>query len=152
MSEEKVWSIDSILTEWEKDCIIDKKNLDNSAIESSKLHAKYLRILIESKINKSKAADNVSVIRNIRTRYYNGKLTKPELDKYNWEQYQGIKPLKTELQDMLEADEYCIKYKKRLDYYEIMVTELEMILKQIQQRDWEIKTALDWKKFQSGAI
>lgn len=38
-------TIDELINEWEVDANIDSEHLDTSSATSSKLHAKYLRIL-----------------------------------------------------------------------------------------------------------
>ena len=38
------------------------------------------------------------------------------------------------------------------DYYDTMLVYIESILKQITNRTYQIKNAIDWRKFTSGAI
>jgi hypothetical protein len=39
---------------------------------------------------------------------------------------------------------------QKVEYLNTIVYFLEEVLKQIRQRDWQIRTAVDWKKFLVG--
>ena len=52
----------------------------------------------------------------------------------------------------MESDEDLIKAKQKVEYYKMCVDSCERILKQIQQRGWDIKNAIEWRKFVDGAI
>ena len=49
-------------------------------------------------------------------------------------------------------DEELIKAKQKTEYNKICMDSCERILKQIQSRGWDIKNAIEWRKFVDGAI
>ena len=62
------------------------------------------------------------------------------------------KILKQDLPIYLESDEELIKAKQKVEYNSMCMDSCERILKQIQQRGWDIKNAIEWRKFVDGAI
>jgi hypothetical protein len=80
--------------------------------------------------------------------YYGGK-SSPEVYRDNPFDH---KILKQDLPIYLESDEELIKLKQKVEYYSMCVDSCERILKQIQQRGWDIKNAIEWRKFVDGAV
>ena len=50
----------------------------------------------------------------------------------------------------LDADEHLSKIRLKLDYHDAMLNFLESILKQINNRTYQIKNAIEWQNFQRG--
>ena len=59
---------------------------------------------------------------------------------------------KTDVDKYLEADPELAKYKQKVDYIQTVVDFLDRTIKQISNRGFQIKNAIDWRKFTSGAI
>jgi hypothetical protein len=57
---------------------------------------------------------------------------------------------KEDLKLYLEADEKISKIKLKIDYYDTMLRYLEEILKQISNRTYQIKNAIEWRRFTAG--
>ena len=57
-----------------------------------------------------------------------------------------------ELKDFIESDEEWIKANQKVKYLETIVDFLDRTLRQISNRTFTIKNAIDWRKFTSGAI
>ena len=142
--------LDEIQTMWEQDCSIDEHHLGEEAIKSPKLHSKYIGILMGTKLKYSKLSHDLNTLKRLKFRYYRGEMGRDELAELEWSQYQGVKPLKNELEQLLDGDQDVISLKLKLEYLEAIMYLLESILNQIKSRDWEIKTAVDWKKFLAG--
>jgi hypothetical protein len=90
-------------------------------------------------------------LRQKKFRYYRGEMPKPELEEYGWLQGQGIKPLKNEMDEFLEGDADLNKINIKCEYITGMVESLEAILGQIKSRDWQIRNAIEFKKFVAGS-
>jgi len=58
--------------------------------------------------------------------------------------------LKQDISIYLDADEELNKAKNTVEYYKTMVAELDGILKSLNNRGFQIKNAIDWKKFCEG--
>lgn len=143
-------NIDEIQDEWEKDSYIDDNFLGETATKAPKLHAKYLKILIGVKLKHTKLSSDYNILRKNKFRYYRGELSREELTNLNWPQWQGVKPLKNEMDEFLSGDTDLNTFKVKLEYLETMIYLLESILGQIKARDWQLKTAVEWKKFLAG--
>jgi hypothetical protein len=76
---------------------------------------------------------------------------KGELEHEGWEQWQGNKPLKNEMEEFLEGDNELADAHLKIEYLSAIVSCLDSIMHQIKSRDWQIRNAIEWKKFISGA-
>ena len=142
--------LDDIQNEWEKDCEIDDNYLGENSIATPKLHAKYIKLLIGVKLKHSKLSADYNELRKNKFRYYRGELSREELNLLQWEQWQGVKPLKNEMDEFLQGDTELNTIKLKAEYLETMIYLLESILGQLKARDWQIKTAVEWKRFLAG--
>lgn len=142
--------IEEIDSAWAKDCKIDRNNLAEETIRSGVLHQKYLNLLMSVKNKLIKQTNDYLIMKDLRTRYYLGELTKEELENHGWSQYQGLKPLKSDMQNKLDVDSELLKIKLKIQYLENIQYQLESILQQIRNRDWAIKSHIEWLKFQAG--
>jgi hypothetical protein len=124
--------------------------LGETTTATPKLHAKYLKLLVNVKLKHTKLGSDYNILRKNKFRYYRGELSRDELTNLNWEQWQGVKPLKNEMDEFLQGDTELNTLKVKIDYLETMIYFLESVLGQIKARDWQIKTAVEWKKFLAG--
>ena len=91
-------------------------------------------------------------MRKLKTRYFRGELTREELTELGWEQYLNNRPLKNEIDEVLQTDDDIIRSTDRLEYYKTLMFQLEQILKSINSRTWDIKSSIDWAKFTNGGM
>jgi hypothetical protein len=144
-------TIETILEMWESDSSIDDNHLGEASTQTAKLHAKYIKFLIDAKLRKTKLDIDYNSLRKLKFRYYRGELSREELKEVGWEQWQFVKPLKAEMEEILSGDEDLNKIKTRQEYIDTMVYALESIMSQIKQRDWQIRNAVSWKQFLAGS-
>lgn len=135
---------------WKKDSIFDEDNLDKESLKTPNLHSRYMEILCGLKLKCSIIESKQKILRQQRFRYYRGELSREELVDLNWTPYQGVKPLKVEIDELLNGDKLIIESQQKLEYYKIMIEYCDSIIRQIKQRDFQIKNSIDWKKFISG--
>jgi hypothetical protein len=143
-------NITELENEWEQDCSIDEFKLDLEALKCSKLHSKYLRLLIDSKLKIVKLKQDYLDLRQNKFRWIQGKMTKQELETLGWEQYLYSKPLKSETDELLKGDAQLVSMEAKIEYIQTMVYMLEEIIKSIKGRNFEIRAAIDWKRFIAG--
>ena len=143
-------TLDDIQNEWDKDSYIDDNHLGETTTKTPKLHAKYVRILVNVKLKHTKLAADYNMLRKNKFRLYRGELSREELQNLGWDQWQGVKPLKNEMDEFLQGDNELNTLRVKIDYLETMIYLLESILGQIKARDWQIKTAVEWKRFLAG--
>jgi len=141
-----------IQTEWKNDSKINQLELGDEAVRTATLHAKYLTVLSNVKLQLRKAESDYNNMRRLKYRYYRGELTQSELDKLNLPQYMGNKPLKNEMEEFMSCDVDLNMLTDKIEYYKTVVFTLEQILRSINSRTWDIKSAIEWNKFTNGAF
>jgi hypothetical protein len=142
--------IEELQEMWDIDCQIDDNFLGEHSTTTAKLHAKYIKILVQVKLKHNKYKSDYNVLRKNKFRYYRGELSREELTSLGWAQWQGIKPLKNEMDEFLQGDTDLNNMQLRIDYLETMLYLLESIMGQLKARDWQIKSAITWKQFLAG--
>ena len=132
---------------WEKDSQIDKDNLHDESLKIPALHAKYHEMFNTILLLRKRAEQQRKNIRHARYEYYSGKAD-PEVYIEN--------PFPKKIRDKdtmtkyMDADEKLSESSLKIDYYDTMLSYIESILKQISNRTYQIKNAIEWHKFQAG--
>ena len=143
-------NIDELKEMWAEESVIVQTDLTRESLRSPHLHSKYLDILINAKMRAAAYRHDLARLHLLKSRYWKGELTKEELAEQGWPQYQYNKPLKSEVDGMLDADAECIKIKTKIEYLELMIFQLDSIMNAIKSRGWDIRNAIDFLKYQSG--
>lgn len=138
--------------EWVKDSSIDETNLGRESIRVPTLHAKYLTYLSKVKLQLRKAESDYYNTRRLKYRYYRGEMSREELAALEWEQFQGNKPLKNEMDEFLQCDSDLIELQDKVEYFKTVIYTLEQVLRSINSRTWDIKTAVEYMKFTQGLM
>ena len=148
-------SLENILKEWsEKDCIIDEMNLDTASIDTAKLHAKYLQLLSLTKLQLKRLDNELKVLLKDKWMYYEGRMTKEEMDdkKWDYDPFKGsAKPLKSNMDYYYEADKHVQELTSKIEYIKTTKETLEEIINNLKWRHSSIKNAIDWRRFTSGS-
>lgn len=143
-------TIEEIYKMWEKDCQIDNNFLADASIDTPKIHAKYVQLLVNAKLKLTKLNYEYNTLRKAKFRYYRGEMTREELKEFGWDQWTYNKPLKAEMEEFLTGDDDLAKLKIKIEYLEAMQYLLESIMKAISARDWQIRNSIEFKKFIAG--
>lgn len=141
-----------IQEQWENDSRIDETNLGRESIRVPTLHAKYLTYLSKVKLQLRKAESDYYNTRRKKYRYYRGEMSREELEQEGWQQFQGNKPLKNEMDEFLQCDENLILFQDKIEYFKTVLYTLEQIIRSINSRTWDIKSAIEWTKFTNGMM
>jgi len=135
---------------WTKDAKINELDLGKSSVQIAELHAKYLNILTNTKLQLRKCEADYLRLRRSKFKYYRGEMTREELEELGWNQFQGLKPLKNEVEDIVNCDEDVIRCIDKVEYMKAMLYQLEQIIRSLNGRGWEIKNSIEWLKFTQG--
>jgi hypothetical protein len=127
---------------WTKDAKINELDLGKSSIQIAELHAKYLNILTNTKLQRRKCEADYLRLRRSKFKFYRGEMTREELEELGWNQFQGLKPLKNEVEDIVNCDEDVIRCIDKVEYMKAMLYQLEQIIRSLNGRGWEIKNAI----------
>ena len=143
--------LSEIQQNWIDDSKINELELGREAVKVPTLHSKYLVILSNTKLQLRKAESDYYRLRQLKFRYYRGELTQKELEDNEWLQWQGNKPLKNEMDEFMQCDEDLNNLLDKAEYFKTVIYTLEQILKSVNSRTWDIKSAIEWNKFTNGA-
>ena len=134
---------------WNRDRDIDITDLGVESVRIPQIHDKYLKIYIDERIRLKGLQFDLNKLVKLKTDYYAGNLTEEELEKLGWEQFL-TRLIKTEITKYLEADEDIIKMKKNIVLMEEKIHYLDSIIKMVSNRGFQIKSAIDWIKYEDG--
>ena len=84
---------------------------------------------------------------------YNGKLSKDQIDAFNWEYdpFGGLnKPLKGDMNYYYDADTDIQKAQAALEYDKVLIETLEEIMSTIRWRHQNIGNIIKWRSFEAG--
>ena len=137
---------------WAEDCKINEMNLGQESVRTPILHSKYINLLSSTKLNLRKAESDYLNMRRKKYKYYRGEMTQQELDDEEWEQWQGNKPLKNEMDEFLQVDSDLVKLSDKVEYFKTVLYQLEQIIRSLNSRTWDIKNCIEWNKFTNGML
>jgi hypothetical protein len=139
--------LDTIQRMWSEDAKIDPDNLHTESLNIPILHAKYYDLYNNLVLLKKKAEQQRKNIRHERYEYFSGKA---DPDVYIDNPFPKKIRDKETMQKYLDADEKLSGVSLKIDYYETMLQYLENILKQITNRTYQIKNAIEFMRFSAG--
>ena len=128
------------------DLKIDDTELDLESIRTPQLHNKYLKQFTKYSLQYKKAKDDYDGLYKFKWEYYTGKAT---LSVYKAEPF-DLKVLKSDVHIYLNADAELQKLGQRQEYLNVVVVYLERVLREINNRNWNIRNTIEWKKFLHG--
>ena len=132
----------------DKDLKINDTELDLESLKTPQLHNQYMKHLTKYKLMLSRAETEYSVLKREKWEYYTGKA---DASVYAQKPF-DLKILRTDIDKYLDSDEDLQKQKQKVDYLSTTVDFLDRTIRQIGNRGFTIKNAIDWRKFTSGAI
>ncbi len=131
------------------DLKMDETELEIESMKTPQIHNKYLIIFTDEKLILGKMKSDMYKLKKDKWLYYTGKMSQEELDEYGWDTF-DLNILKSDIDKFLDADEDIIKLSNRILLQKEKVEYLENIIKIINNRQWSIRSAIDWLKFTSG--
>jgi hypothetical protein len=142
--------LDDIYEMWDKDAKYDDLNLDKESLNISSLHAKYNRLLSETRSQLRSAMIKKKAHYSTLRDYYLGNLNNPEdLERIGRAPFLN-KVLKNEVQGYIDADGDLVRMDERIALLEEKVEVIVEIMKCIHKRGYDIKSAIEWRKFTNG--
>ena len=143
----KPLSLDNIQEMWTKDAIINQDELDTESLKVPQLHAKYYGLYNTILLMRKQNEQIYSSLLLDRRKFYTGKATAAV---YEAEPFPYKVRDKDDLKLYLESDEKLSKTRLKIEYFDSMLKYLEEILRQVSNRSYQIKNAIEWRRFTSG--
>jgi len=130
----------------DRDLKIDDTELDLESIRTPQLHNKYLKLYTKYSLQLKKAQDDYKILYRSKWEYYTGKA---DPDVYRERPF-DLKILKADVAIYLDSDKEIQELGQKEAYIQAVVTYLEKILREINNRNWTIRNTIEWKKFIHG--
>ena len=134
---------------WNRDREIDISELATESIRIPQIHDKYLKIYVDEKIKLRKLQLNLAKISKMKSDYYSGRMPQEELDRLEWQPFL-VKVLKSEVNSYIESDDDIIKLKETIALMEEKINYIDSVIRMINNRGFQIKSAIDWIKYKDG--
>lgn len=139
-------TLQEILNEWEKDCVIDKSKINEEAARSERLHAKYLRELVNANMaRKKKETEYNKIILERYIFYTEGAKSIKDIQKAP----RGA-VLKSEAEKYMNADDDVIAITLEFALAQEKCDALKAIIVAINKRSFNLKAINDFNKFMAG--
>ena len=132
----------------EKDLKINDTELDLESLKTPQIYNKYLKHYTKYKLLLTRAESDYSTLKREKWEYYTGKADPKVYEEKPFD----LKILKTDLDKYLDADIDLQKAIQKVKYLDTTVDFLERTLRQVSNRTYTIKNAIEWRRFTSGAI
>ena len=143
-------NIDALMEEWSKDSVIDETEPGRELLKVPTLHSKYLRIMTHHNLMVKKIMGEYNRLRKIKFEWYSGDLNNPEdLAYYKFEPIMK-KILRADITMHLDADKDLNDLLMKKILHEEIVSFCGAVLKEINNRTWQLRTFIDWERFTSG--
>ena len=139
-------TLDELKLQVSQDLRVDDEHLDTESLKNQEIKATYLDHKSKFELLLFKAKGDYKRLYREKWEYYGGKAdakiyaTKPF----------DLKVLKTDLGVYISADEEIIDAENKIGYLETVVDYIKGVIKSIDNRGWDIKNAIEWKKFEAG--
>jgi len=139
-------TLDELKIQVQNDLKVDNEHLDTESLKNQEIKAKYLDHKSRYELLLFKAKGDYKRLYREKWEYYGGKsdakiyATKPF----------DLKVLKTDLAVYISSDEEIIDAENKVGYLETVVDYIKGVIKSVDNRGWDIKNAIEWKKFEAG--
>ena len=140
-------NLEKIQEMWEKDSFIDPDNLHDESLKIPQLHSKYYTVYNSVTLLREKSRDQYSKIKLERYNFYTGKAP---AEAYVEEPFPYKVREKDAIQRHLDADDRLNKIDLKIRYYDATLKFLEEIIRNVSNRTYQIKNAIEWNRFQAG--
>jgi len=143
-------NIDEITELWKEDSFIDKTELGDESIKIPSLHQKYYKIYINEKLILRKQETALKQLKLEKYEFFS-QGPNEETKARGWKLPAKGLILKTDIPMYIEADQDIINMSLKIGYQQEKIDYLESIIKSLNNRGYNIKSAIDWIKFTSGS-
>ena len=140
-------TLDELKLQVSQDLRVDDEHLDTESLKNQEIKAKYLEHKSKFELLLFKAKGDYKRLYREKWEYYGGKA---DAKVYASKPF-DLKVLKTDLSVYITADEEIIDAENKIGYLETVVDYIKGVIKSVDNRGWDIKNAIEWKKFEAGA-
>ena len=140
-------TLDELKLQVQKDLRVDDEHLDTESLKNQEIKATYLDHKSRYELLLYRAKGDYKRLYREKWEYYGGKA---DAKIYASKPF-DLKVLKTDLSVYITSDEEVINAENKIGYLETVVDYIKGVIKSVDNRGWDIKNAIEWKKFEAGA-
>ena len=141
--------LEEIYDLWESDSKIDKTELAGESLKIPQLHHKYYKIYSNERLVLKKLNAEYKQLRLAKFEFFT-QGPNEETDEKGWELPAAGRVLKADVQNYIDADKDIINLSLKIGLQEEKVDFLESIIRTLNNRGYNIHTALEFIKFTNG--
>ena len=143
---------EDIISQWEKDREFDLTNLTRESADIPKLHNKYYQYYMAEGYKQRQMDLELKKFKQDKIDWYLGYMAEEDIKDYGWKPAPDRKYLKSDVKDAVDADQDVIDRTLRKSIQDMKVEYLEQIIRQINNRGFQLKTMVDWERFRTGSL
>ena len=132
-----------------QDMVMDDTELDIESLRTPQLHNKYLNMYHDERLLLTKKEEELKSLLRKKWEYYTGKMDSETLDSLGWEPFQ-LNILKADIDKYLDSDKELSVLRMQISFTKEKVSYLESVVKIMNNRQWNIRSAIEWRKFING--
>jgi len=140
-------TLDELKQQVREDLKVDDEHLDTESLKNQEIKATYLDHKSRYELLLYRAKGDYKRLYREKWEYYGGKA---DAKVYASKPF-DLKVLKTDLSVYITSDEEVIDAENKIGYLETVVDYIKGVIKSVDNRGWDIKNAIEWKKFEAGA-
>ena len=139
-------TLDELKLQVQRDLKVDNEHLDTESLKNQEIKANYLDHKSRYELLLYRAKGDYKRLYREKWEYYGGKA---DAKIYASKPF-DLKVLKTDLAVYITSDEEVINAENKIGYLETVVDYIKGVIKSVDNRGWDIKNAIEWKKFEAG--
>ena len=139
-------TLDELKLQVQKDLKVDDEHLDTESLKNQEIKATYLDHKSRYELLLYRAKGDYKRLYREKWEYYGGKA---DAKIYASKPF-DLKVLKTDLSVYITSDDEVIDAENKIGYLETVVDYIKGVIKSVDNRGWDIKNAIEWKKFEAG--
>ena len=140
-------NLETLQEKWKVDSEIKDGEYDKESIRIPQLHMRYMEFYNTFSLMKKDREGEMKGLWKQKWIYYKGKAPSSV---YKEMPFDFKLTTREEINMFIEGDEDIRKLQLKIGYIEQVIFFLDGVLRQINGRNFQIKNAIEWDKFQSG--
>ena len=140
-------NIEQLQEKWKEDSVIDPDKYGEESVRIPQLHMRYMEFYNTFSLMKKDRESEMRALIKEKWIYYKGKAPATV---YREVPFDFKLTTKEEVNMFIDADDDIRKLQYKIDYIDQVLLFLDGVLRQINSRNFQIKNAIEWEKFQAG--
>lgn len=141
--------IEELMESWSKDSIVDETSINSELAKIPKLHSKYLSIMTQHNLIVKKLMTDYYKLKTKKYEYYKGDFSQEDYEETGWEIF--VKKTGRDVTMYIDSDKELNNILLKKVVHEEIVDFCKAVLKELNNRTWQLKSYIDYERFLSGA-